>query len=86
MFYTKVMDNVRYRLKPGDKITDEEREMLRKAQEKQDQLLAEGRYDEVYDDDCPSTDPDQNPKLYAAFEKAAEERNRRLAKLARKRA
>lgn len=59
--------------------TEEERQMLLEAQEKQDKLLAEGHFDEVYDDDCPSTDPDQNPELYAAFVRAAGERNRKLA-------
>ncbi len=80
------MAEIRYRLTPNDQVTDEERQMLLDAQEKQDKLLAEGKYDEVYDEDCPSTDSEQNPELYAAFVKAAGERNRQLAELARKRA
>lgn len=78
------MEDDKYIFSLDSDISDEEKKMIRLAKEKQDKLLEEGRYDEVYDDDCPTTDPEQNPKLYAAFVKATEERNRRLAEMAKK--
>lgn len=78
------MPDVKYILSPDSEISEEEKKMIQLAKEKQDKLLESGRYDDVYDDDCPSTDPEQNPNLYAAFVKATEERNRRLAEMAKK--
>lgn len=78
------MGDVQFSLNHNTKLSAEQIEMINTAKEKQDQLLEQERYDEVFDDDCPSTDEKLNPKLHAALLQAVKERNIRLAELAKK--
>lgn len=75
---------VRYTITRDQKPTKEQIEMINKAAERQEELLAQGRKDEVYDADSPETNPETTPERYAAMMKAVGERNRRIAE--RKRA
>lgn len=80
------MAEVRYTITKDQKPTAEEIQMIRSAKKRQDELLAQGKDDEVYDEDCPSTDPDTSPERYQALLKAVGDRNRRIADLVRKHA
>lgn len=74
------MADVAYTIDKDQKPTQEQISMIESARKKQDQLLAEGRLSEVYDDDCPETDPETTPKRYEAMMKAVGQRNRRIAR------
>ena len=74
------MADVTYTIKPDQKPTQEQIKMIETARKKQDQLLSEGHLSEVYDDDCPETDPENTPKRYEAMMRAVGQRNRRIAR------
>ncbi|MBO4373857.1 MAG: hypothetical protein J5829_02010 [Lachnospiraceae bacterium] len=74
------MADVAYTIDKDQKPTQEQINMIESARKMQDQLLAEGRLSEVYDDDCPETDPVTTPKRYEAMMRAVGQRNRRIAK------
>lgn len=78
------MADVTYTITRDQKPTEDQVRMMEEGAKKQDRLLEAGRFDEVYDDDCPSTDPELNPEGYAALLKAVAERNRRLEEAMRK--
>ena len=80
------MAEVRYTIATDQKPSLEQIDMIREARLKQEQLLAEGKKSEVYDEDSPETDPVLTPKRYEAMMKAVAERNRRIAALSKKRA
>ena len=80
------MAEVKYTIRPDQKPTAEQSEMIRAARIRQDQLLAEGRKEEVYDEDSPETDPIDTPERYRAMMEAVAQRNRRIAALSKKRA
>lgn len=79
------MAEVRYTIKRDQKPTREQIKMLEAAEARQEKLLAEGRKDEVYDEDSPETDPAATPERYAAMMRAVGERNRRIADREKKR-
>ncbi|MDY6305910.1 MAG: hypothetical protein SPL94_08125 [Oribacterium sp.] len=80
------MADVTYTISKDQKLSEEQIKMIEEGRKYQDKLLEEGRYEEVFDEDCPSTDPELNPEGYAALVKAVGKRNRMLAELAKKRA
>lgn len=73
------MADVRYTITRDQKPTAEQIKMINEAARRQEELLAKGRKDLVYDDDCPEIDPVETPERYAALMKAVGERNRRIA-------
>lgn len=80
------MAEVTYTITRDQKPTKEDVEMIRKARAKQDELLAQGRKSEVYDEDSPENSPEASPARYQAMMNAVAERNRRIANRERKRA
>lgn len=80
------MADVRYTISSEQKLTDEQKKMIREGRKYQDDMIAQGRKDEIFDEDCPEIDPETTPERYQALLKAVGERNRRIAKMARKRA
>ena len=80
------MATVTYTLHRNQELTDEQKRMVREASVRQDRLLAEGRDDEVYDDDCAPVTPESDPEGYQAMIDAVISRNRRIEQLARKQA
>lgn len=74
------MPDVTYKINKDQKPTQDQINMIESARKMQDQLLAEGRLSEVYDDDCPETDPETTPERYEAMMKAVGQRNRRIAR------
>ena len=75
------MADVTYTINKDQKPTQEQIDMIESARKKQDQLLAEGRLSEVYDDECPETDPNTTPKRYEAMMRAVEQRNRSITRI-----
>lgn len=75
---------VRYTITRDQKPTEAQIKMMQEGRKRQDELLAQGRKNEVFDEDCPEIDPETTPERYAAMLKAVGERNRRIAE--RKRA
>lgn len=80
------MAEVKYTISRDQKPTEEQIKMIEEAARKQERLLSQGRKDEVYDEDCPETDPETTPERYEAMMKAVAARNRRIADMSRKRA
>lgn len=80
------MEEVKYTITRDQKPTEDQIKMMREGRKYQEELLAEGRKDEVFDEDCPEIDPVTTPERYKALLKAVEERNRRIANEQRKRA
>lgn len=80
------MATVTYTLHRNQKLTEEQKKMIREAAGCQDRLLAEGRDDEVYDDDCAPVTPESDPEGYQAMIDAVIARNQRIEQLARKQA
>ncbi|HCG59220.1 MAG TPA: hypothetical protein DEV97_04365 [Lachnospiraceae bacterium] len=80
------MATVTYTLHRNQELTDEQKRMVREASARQDRLLAEGRDDEVYDDDCAPVTPESDPEEYQAMIDAVISRNQRIEQLARKQA
>lgn len=80
------MATVTYTLHRNQELTDEQKRMVREASARQDRLLAEGRDDEVYDDDCAPVTLESDPEGYQAMIDAVISRNRRIEQLARKQA
>ena len=63
------MADVRYRLKQGQKLTQEQIEEIEAARD----------IPITFDEDSPEIDPEKTPELYAAMMKAVGERNQRVA-------
>lgn len=80
------MAEVTYKISSDQKPTKEDIEMIRNARVRQDELLAQGKKSEVYDEDSPENSPEASPVRYQAMMNAVGERNRRIAKRERKRA
>lgn len=73
------MADVRYTITKDQKPTEAQIQMIQEGRKFQDSLLAQGRKDEVFDEDCPEIDPVTTPKQYQALMKAVEERDKRIA-------
>lgn len=70
---------VRYTITRDQKPTVDQIAMIDAAAERQQELLKQGRKNEVYDEDSPGTDPITTPERYAAMMRAVDERKRRIA-------
>jgi len=64
----KIVADVRYFLKKGQKLTNDQIEEIERAK----------TMPLVIDDDSPDPNPEKNPKLYEALMKAVGERNRKV--------
>lgn len=80
------MATVTYTLHKNQELTEEQKKKVHEAAARQDRLLAEGRDDEVYDDDCAPITPESDPEEYQAMIDAVISRNRKIEQLARKQA
>lgn len=63
------MADVKYRLKQGQKLTEEQVKEIEAARD----------IPIVFDEDSPEIDPEKTPELFASMMKAVAERNQRIA-------
>lgn len=76
------MAKVIYETTVDQKPTEEQIAMIKAARERQENLLAAGRDDEVFDEDCPQLDDED----YNALLQAVAIRNKHVSEIRKKRA